>query len=269
MKKVSIIIPTYNQSQYLSEAIDSVLAQNYKDSEIIIVNDGSTDSTEKIIKHYQQKYPEKIKYFYKKNGGQASARNLGMKNAQGEHFAFLDADDLWLPEKLEKQINKLQESNADICYTDAEMFGNELVAGKRFSEIAEFHEGKILKELIKTNFIVNSSVLMKRLVFEKVGFQKKFLKRVEDYEYWLRVALNNFQLVFIGEPLVLYRVHEEHTTKKGSRKTYFYLAMIFGKLLFHFTVWKRGLFFNVLRMFLISLKNLLWKYSTLFISMTI
>ena len=98
--KVSVVIPTYNSSQFIVETLESVFAQTYKDYEIIVVDDGSTDNTKEVL----QPYTSRIKYIYKENGGPASARNVGIKSAQGEYIAFLDSDDRWLPEKLEKHI---------------------------------------------------------------------------------------------------------------------------------------------------------------------
>ena len=102
---VSAIIPTYNSVNYISEAINSVLNQTYKNCEIIVVDDGSTDNTRKTVENYIRKYPHKIKYFYQENKGPSAARNKGIKEARGNYIAFLDSDDLWLPDKLEKQIS--------------------------------------------------------------------------------------------------------------------------------------------------------------------
>ena len=102
MPRVSVIIPTYNCDRFLPEAIDSVLMQTYQDYEIIVIDDGSTDQTCQVLEFYQNK----IRYFYQENQGSAVARNLGIKQAQGEFIAFLDADDFWiLPEKLAEQVN--------------------------------------------------------------------------------------------------------------------------------------------------------------------
>ena len=100
---VSVIIPTYNSKDIICDAIDCALAQTYEDIEIIVVDDGSTDGTENVLK---QKYPTQIRYIGKPNGGPASARNLGIRNCRGEFLAFLDADDLWDPKKLEEQTKQ-------------------------------------------------------------------------------------------------------------------------------------------------------------------
>ena len=104
--KISVIIPTFNRKVFICEAIKSVLNQTYKDWELLIIDDGSTDNTKSIIDKYSQSNPH-IKYFYQENGGQGSARNLGVKVAAGNWVAFLDHDDIWLPKKLELYISKL------------------------------------------------------------------------------------------------------------------------------------------------------------------
>ena len=101
MPKVSVIIPTYNRAHYICETIDSILAQTYRDYEIIVVDDGSADNTRKVL----QKYDGKVRYFYQKNRGPSAARNFGISQSQGEYIAFLDDDDLWTENKLELQID--------------------------------------------------------------------------------------------------------------------------------------------------------------------
>ena len=116
MQKVSVIIPAFNCEKYISEAIDSVLNQTCQNFEIIVIDDGSKDNTGVIVREYLNKYPNKIKDFHQENKGPAAARNLGIRNAKCEYIAFLDADDLWGKEKLEKSINFLEKNNFDwIC----------------------------------------------------------------------------------------------------------------------------------------------------------
>ena len=108
---ISVIIPTYNREKFLPATIDSVLRQTYSDYEIIVVDDGSTDGTQEVI---EKLYGGKLKYIYKNNGGPASARNVGLKNASGNYIAFLDSDDLWFPEKLETQIRFMEKNHSQI-----------------------------------------------------------------------------------------------------------------------------------------------------------
>ena len=117
ISKVSVAIPTYNRAHYICETIDSVLVQTYKDYEIIVVDDGSTDNTREILK----RYGGKIKYFYQANQGQASAWNYAVSQSSGEYIAFLDDDDLWFPEKLERQVEVL-DKNPDLGFVCSESY---------------------------------------------------------------------------------------------------------------------------------------------------
>src|SRR3990172_11149387 len=119
MPKVSVIIPTFNCEEYIEETLSSVLFQTFTDFEVIVVDDGSTDNTIKVIKPYL----DKISYIQKDNGGQGSARNLGISLAKGEYLAFLDSDDLWLPDKLSLQVGYMENNpNVSLTFTDAVAF---------------------------------------------------------------------------------------------------------------------------------------------------
>ena len=119
--KVSVIIPAYNAEKFIGEAIESVLNQTYKNIEIIVVDDGSKDNTYHIVK---QNFGNQVKLIRKKNGGVSSARNMGVKNAEGEFIAYLDADDYWLPQKLEIQLRCFEKfPECGLCYTDAYING--------------------------------------------------------------------------------------------------------------------------------------------------
>jgi len=225
--KVSVIIPTYNSAQYICETLDSVLAQTYKDYEIIVVDDGSTDNTREVLKPYMSK----IKYIYKENGGPASARNVGIKNARGEYIAFLDSDDIWLPEKLEKQIEYLQ-SNPDIAlvYSDCIRF-NENGVCQRKSNVYHLREGYIFFKLLEGNFITTSTVIVRRECLDKVGYfdeELDDLKHSEDYDLWLRIS-RSFKIGYIREPLVKYRVRESGLNRSNIDRAYKALLKVFDK----------------------------------------
>jgi len=216
---VSVIIPTYNKSQYLREAIESVLNQTYKNIEVIVVDDGSTDNTGEIVKLFND---SRIIYFWQGNKGPASARNTGIKKAQGKYIAFLDSDDLWLKEKLEKQIDFMGK-NPEIgllgtgCYeiTDkGKVIGKKIFPGK--NEILQ-------RDLIKYNPFIQSSIITKREVFDKVGFYDKKFQESEDYELWLRIA-GNYKIRNLEEPLMMKRYYKEGLSPaKDKKQLYFVL----------------------------------------------
>ena len=207
---ISIIIPTYNRAKFIKRAIDSALDQTYQNFEIIIVDDGSTDNTKEVLTDYINQ--GKMKYIYEKNSGPGIARNAGVEHAKGELVAFLDSDDEWMPDKLEKQI-KILESRGK----DAAVFSNIEYIDENGNKIGELflkarpYEGKILKQLLIENFIATSSVIApKHMIKEADGFarNRRLFAIGEDHLLWLKIA-DKAEFYFISEPLVKYHVHGE------------------------------------------------------------
>lgn len=196
---VSVIIPTYNCAKYICETIDSVLSQTYKDFEIIVVDDGSTDNTKEVLKPYM----EKIRYIYQKNGGRSSARNTGIKTARGRYVAFLDSDDLWIPGKLAKQVNILESNeNIDFLFGDKQRFSDDgrIITSSMFVKRGydenffgdSLYVRDAYKKLLQGSFIPTGTVIMKRECFDRSGLFDEAIY-AEDFEFWLRTALfNNF-----------------------------------------------------------------------------
>jgi len=198
---VSVIVPTYNSAQYIEECLESVFSQTYTKLEILVVDDGSTDNTRELLEPYIAS--GKIQYFYQQNKGPAAARNLGLRHAHGEYIGFIDADDLWLPEKVEKQVVVLQKNpNVGMMYSDSEWFGDEWQrqrsSSRKLREIdrrkaEHFRRGDIYKVLLSHNFIPTMTVLVRHSILKKTG---PFLERIgntrfsygEDFELWLRIA---------------------------------------------------------------------------------
>lgn len=212
MQRVSVIIPTYNCSQYLRKTVESVLSQTYKDFEIVIVDDGSTDDTkDKIDVLIKEGAP--IKYIYQENQGPAVARNTGIRNASGKYIAFLDADDLWIPEKLELQLEVLKK-NRDIglVYGDVQDFSESnkwLPDRQHFTpeQIAR-QSGWIFPAFFKREVHVpTSTVMVKKECFDKVGLFDENMKKIcsEDREVFLRIT-RKYQAHYIHKPLAFYRV---------------------------------------------------------------
>jgi len=207
--KVSVIIPTYNRADLLPRAIDSALNQTYKDFELIIVDDGSTDNTKKIVEEYQKK-DERIKYLWEENSsGPARPYNLALKQCQGEYIAFLDSDDVWLPEKLEKQIAIFEEYDGKInlglviCeayVVDAN--GNE--KGKfnfRYNNLLNPEKYALFfKERDETSL---SCVVVKKEIFKNIGYFDENFKLAADIDIYLRI-LKKYYFYFLKEPLVKY-----------------------------------------------------------------
>ncbi len=202
MPKISVLIPAYNAMNYLPETMENVLSQTFDDFEVIVVNDGSSDEIERWVS--QIKDP-RVRLITQKNQGLAGARNTGITNAQGEYIAFLDADDLWEPTKLEKQLGVLEENpEVALVYTwVAYIDETGKPTGRVFKNQAE---GDVWKKLTERNIVECGSVAMvRRSCFEAVGlFDCNLGSYVEDWDMWLRMA-SRYPFKVVKEPLVYYR----------------------------------------------------------------
>ena len=195
----------YNGEEYLRQAIDSVFNQTYQDWEIIFVDNCSTDNSQDIARSYG----DKVRIVRtKSNIPLYAARNYGIEHAAGEYVAFLDTDDIWLPDKLLKQIELLTTSLSDVVFTDVETIDSLEKPVKR--KLPRKHRGAIVNRLLFRNFIAISSVLMKKNVFATCQFNECYTL-VGDYDLWIRLAIK-FRFDYVDEKLVQYRVHEKSTT---------------------------------------------------------
>ena len=213
---VSVVIPTYNHGGYVTGAVDSVLQQSYRPLELVVVDDGSTDGTEKLL----QPYGSRIRYLYQENRGVAAARNLGIARSSGELVAFLDADDRWLPDKLEAQVAALAaRPEAGLGYTNAYLWDPPREVDERSLRLGrpEF-DGRCYARLFWSGGICLSSVMVWRTCLARVGVFDETLRgaSVEDYDLLWRVA-RQFEFVYLAPPLVLYRTRPAHETRTAAR----------------------------------------------------
>lgn len=197
----SVIIPAYNSERYLGETIESVLQQRKVTFEVIVVDDGSTDGTFEVA----QSFGGCVKILSQPNSGCSSARNYGARAATGDYLAFLDADDIWLPEKLETQSHKLR-AGYDMVYTNRFNIGDKGDLPSVQSDIEQMPEGDIFENLLMGNVITNSSVVIKRERFLSLNGFNTSLLTCEDWDLWLRYAASG-SIGFCPEPLVKYRFH--------------------------------------------------------------
>ena len=194
--KISVVIPTFNRKSFLKRSIDSVLNQTVMPFEIIIVDDGSTDGTiDEIKKRY-----DTVKIIYQQNKGVSSARNIGIKTASGGWVCFLDSDDEWGKNKLEKQIQCVAENPKYKFFHSNEYWVKNGIKINQKKKHAKYG-GKIFKECLDMCRISPSSVLIKKSIFDNVGYFDERLNVCEDYELWLRIS-NNYDIFFIDEPLI-------------------------------------------------------------------
>ena len=209
MPEISVIIQTYNRIKLIERAINSVLNQSHMVNQIIIVDDGSTDGTKEIIK---EKYPQ-ITYIYQNNKGVSAARNIGINKTHCNWISFLDSDDTWHQDKIEKQIQKINE-NPDtlICHTDEiwyryDKIQNQQKKHKKFG-------GYIFNQCLPFCIISPSSVMINRKVFNEVGLFDEKLPSCEDYDMWLRIC-SRYPVLFINEALTnKYGGHDDQLSKK-------------------------------------------------------
>jgi glycosyltransferase involved in cell wall biosynthesis len=211
MPRVSIIVATKNYGRYLPESIESILAQTISDWELQIVDDGSTDDTPTLVQPYLQ--DRRIRYLRADCLGQSRAKVLGLRLTTAEYVAFLDADDAWLPSKLEKQLALFAgQPNLGVCYTRRSLMDRDSQPLPS-SNSARLPRGEILAELFLKNFICFSSVMIRRKVFEHVGVFDSEWDLAIDYALWLKIA-PHYTFDYVDEVLVRYRTGHGNLSKK-------------------------------------------------------
>lgn len=223
---VSVVIPAYNVAAHIGEAIASVRAQQCPRLEIVVVDDGSRDGTADLV---ARDHPD-VRLFRKENGGAASARNRGMREARGEFVAFLDADDVWLPGKLDVQLAYLR-AHPGVGLVCSGFSHWEADADGRFPDPAERHPGTpgmdvddgrsgwIYHKLLLDNFVWTSTVVMRRSLIDRIGYYDEALRLGQDYEYWLRAARET-EIHRLSGTMALYRKHRGSATVRGADVNY-------------------------------------------------
>jgi glycosyltransferase involved in cell wall biosynthesis len=218
MPKVSIILPCYNGARWISQSIESVLAQTYNDLELIIIDDGSKDNSREIISSYL--YDKRIHYIYQENKGFSSALNEGIRESTGDFIGFIGQDDLYMPNKLQIQVKYLNEhKNIDLvhsnyCFIDS----NGQVIGVRDMKVPKFSSRwKMIEYLFINNFIGFETVLVRRNCFDEVGLFDERMTGFSDHDMWLRIA-GKFNIAYINLILVKKRKHERQLSRTAFEK---------------------------------------------------
>lgn len=225
---VSIIIPTYNYGHLIGETISCLKEQTYAKWEAIIVDDGSIDNTESVVKKFALE-DSRIIYIKQENKGVSNARNTGLKHAKGDYIQFLDADDLISQYKIKLQIEYFEEhKEMDICLVNALFFNNNSKK-KLYTDLLLKNESKtqivngsgylIVSAFLETNLSVIESPLFKKYILEKTGKFKEDMHYLEDWDFWFRVAINNFNFKFLTDTkaFVLIRSHDKSATKQSNK----------------------------------------------------
>lgn len=206
---VSIVIPVYNGERYLCEAIDSALAQTYENTEIIIVNDGSTDKTEELA----LSYGDKIRYFSKENGGVSTALNLAISQMRGEYFSWLSHDDIYRPDKLKLEIAALSNNPLQIVYSDYDVIdgkGRTILTVNIAKKYPNSDKTLGLFPLL-TQTMNGCTLLIHKRHFQRVGLFDEKLRFTQDYDLWFKM-FRDVTLIYINQSLVMMREHGQQVT---------------------------------------------------------
>jgi glycosyltransferase involved in cell wall biosynthesis len=221
MRKVSVLMPTYNYARYLPLAIKSVLSQSYSDFELIIVDDCSTDGSKELVEEWKLSDDRVVAVYHDKNRGVAEARNSGLAVSSGEFIAFCDSDDVWLEDKLRVQFDALSKApEVGILHSDSaiiDCIGN--LTGERFSAL--YHRknqplsGALLEELCQRNFLCVPTVILRREAIKFAGGFDVSLRSLEDWVCWTKIS-SKYSFSYIDEVLAHYRIHGESLSSNSK-----------------------------------------------------
>ena len=214
VKRISVVIPAYNQGHYLGDAIQSVLDQTYQDFEMIVVDDGSTDNTRDLATSFRD---ARVRYVYQENRGLSAARNTGIQHTTGPFVTFLDSDDFFLPNALASLVTAL-ERNPEIGF----VAGQTVVIdedGQPLGEVMEARPPDDGSELLLGNPFQACSVMLRRVWLDRVGLFDEGLRSYEDWDLWLRLAKAGCRMAGVDQPVSLYRFHSAQMTRNGTQMT--------------------------------------------------
>jgi glycosyltransferase involved in cell wall biosynthesis len=214
MTSVSVIIPTYNQGEYLGDAVLSVLAQSFHDIELVVVDDGSTDNTRKIAQGFTDR---RILYLYQENQGLSAARNTGIKNSTGRYLTFLDSDDLYHPEKISLLFTEM-ESNPELGFIAGQAVPIDQ-NGRRIGRLFDKPIPQDIRHLLLGNPLHVGSVMLRCSWQERVGLFDESLRSYEDWDMWLRLARAGCQMGWLDQPVSFYRFHPDQMVRNSSQMT--------------------------------------------------
>lgn len=210
---VSVIIPCYNCARTLPGSIESVLAQEDIQAQIVLIDDGSTDNTPALMQEFHSRYPDRILLASQTGKGPAAARNLGMGLVSTEYIAFLDSDDMWSPDKLREQIAYMaRHPECGLSHTGAVMVDAEDRQIRRMKSREAF-TGQCFEKMLESNGLITSTVCIRRDVIERCGLFDTALVTRSDWEYWVRVA-REYAFGSLNRPLCYYRIHDSNISRR-------------------------------------------------------
>lgn len=205
MPRVSVVIPTFNCDRFIRRTVDSALMQTYRDFEVLVVDDGSTDDTRTILAGYGSP----VRYIFQENQGASAARNTALESASGEFIAYLDADDLWASDKLAQQVEYLDAHPAcGLVHSEVAVIDEQdSVVHARFNEETQrsVPQGACLREVLQRSHIQTLTVVERRTAFDRAGKFDLRLPVAQDYLHWIQVVLEGYEIGYLSEPLGMYR----------------------------------------------------------------
>ena len=212
---VSIVTATYNMAHFIDAVMESITKQTYENWQHIIIDDGSEDDTSGCIKKYL--HDERIEYYYQENAGQTTAKNNGIKKAKGKYICFLDGDNIWELDKLQKQIDTFANISEryKIIFTEQLYIDGE--GNKIFTPEIKRYSGRISAELLFENFVTFNTVMVNRICFDELGLFDENLQRSIDYELWLRFS-TKFDFYYMPDVTTYYRHHEGQMSQDKERR---------------------------------------------------
>ena len=213
MDRVSVVIPAFNAERTLRTTVESVLAQTHQNLEIVVVDDGSTDGTVGVIQDFINE--GKVRYIRRENGGAAAARNTGLLASTGEYIALLDGDDLWDRDKIERQLQFLHDSNAEVVFCDPRRMTRD---GKVHTTVEDrLGFSNLIEALTERNMIYTSSILFRRSVLDRVGLMDEDIEWGEEWDWWIRAACST-RMMRLPVSLVTRRVQPSSFSTSSTVK---------------------------------------------------
>lgn len=217
--EVSVVVAAYNHEKYISALLESIFGQTFKNFELVIIDDGSTDATPDIIKEYALRYPDKIRFIHQKNRGFVKTINSAFKMCRGRYIAPVGSDDIWLPSKLQDQIDKFNEDpKVSLVYADINIINENGDVLCRYNRFAKPYWGQITEHLFVSNFVSGIILMYKRELFDRYGYWSPKYKIASDYEFTLRIS-PYITIGYVNKVLALYRVHENSSSGLNVENT--------------------------------------------------